>query len=75
MKKFFQSKGFIVTSLAVLCVAILGVCWFASRDRKNPRPAARPAIGRMAAHRQTVRAAPEPMRPASPPVLKRSTPR
>ena len=22
MKKFFQSKGFIVTSLAVLCVAI-----------------------------------------------------
>ena len=68
MKKFFQSKGFIVTSLAVLCVAILGVCWFASR-------AARPAIGRMAAHRQTVRAAPEPMRPASPPVLKRSTPR
>ena len=28
MKKFFQSKGFIVTSLAVLCVAILGVCWF-----------------------------------------------
>ena len=33
MKKFFQSKGFIVTSLAVLCVAILGVCWFASRDR------------------------------------------
>lgn len=44
-------------------------------SRKNPRPAARPAIGRMAAHRQTVRAAPEPMRPASPPVLKRSTPR
>ena len=33
MKKFFQSKGFIVTSLAVLCAAILGVCWFASRDR------------------------------------------
>ena len=33
MKKFFQSKGFIVTSLAVLCVAILGVCWFASQDR------------------------------------------
>ena len=32
MKKFFQSKGFIVTSLTVLCVAILGVCWFASRD-------------------------------------------
>ena len=71
MKKFFQSKGFIVTSLTVLCVAILGVCWFASRDC----PAARPAIGRMAVHRQMVRAEPEPIRPASPPVLKRSTPR
>ena len=33
MKKFFQSKGFIVSALAVLCVAILGVCWFVSRDR------------------------------------------
>ena len=33
MKKFFQSKGFIVSILAVLCVAILGVCWFVSRDR------------------------------------------
>ena len=76
MKKFFQSKGFIVTSLAVLCVAGLpaGIAQKIS-SRKNPRPAARPAIGRMAAHRQTVRAAPEPMRPASPPVLKRSTPR
>ena len=81
MKKFFQSKGFIVTSLAVLCVAILGVCWFASRDRtedfkpEESPPSSTTAIGRMAAHRQTVRAAPEPMRPASPPVLKRSTPR
>lgn len=33
MKKFFQSKGFIVSSLALLCVSILGVCWFVSRDR------------------------------------------
>ena len=32
MKKFFQSKGFIISVLAVLCAAILGVCWFASRD-------------------------------------------
>ena len=43
MKKFFQSKGFIVSSLAVLCVAILGVCWFVpagiarkTSSRKNP---------------------------------------
>ena len=33
MKKFFQSKGFIVSSLALLCVTSLGVCWFVSRDR------------------------------------------
>lgn len=33
MKKFFQSKSFIISVLAVLCVAILGVCWFVSRDR------------------------------------------
>lgn len=33
MKKFFQSKGFIVSSLALLCVTILSVCWFVSRDR------------------------------------------
>lgn len=33
MKKFFKSKGFLVSTLAVLCVAILGVCWFVSRDR------------------------------------------
>lgn len=33
MKEFFQSKGFIVSSLALLCVTILGVCWFVSRDR------------------------------------------
>ena len=35
MKKFFQSKGFIVSALAVLCVAILCVCWFVSRDRSE----------------------------------------
>lgn len=35
MKKFFQSKGFIISALAVLCVAILGVCWFVSRDRSE----------------------------------------
>ena len=35
MKKFFQSKGFIVSALAVLCVAILGVCWFGSLDRSE----------------------------------------
>lgn len=33
MKKFFQSKGFIVSSLVLLCITILGVCWFVSRDR------------------------------------------
>ena len=33
MKKFFQSKGFIVSSLALLCITILGVCSFVSRDR------------------------------------------
>ena len=27
MKKFFQSKGFFVSSLALLCITILGVCW------------------------------------------------
>lgn len=33
MKKFFKSKGFLISALAVLCVAILGVCWFVSQDR------------------------------------------
>lgn len=33
MKKFLQSKGFIVSMLAVLCVVILGVCWFVSWER------------------------------------------
>lgn len=36
MKKFFTSKGFIITSLAVLCVAILGVCWYAGLDKSEP---------------------------------------
>ena len=35
MKKFFQSKGFIISALAVLCVSILGVCWFVSRIRPD----------------------------------------
>lgn len=33
MKKFFQSKGFIISALVTLCIVILGVCWFASRDK------------------------------------------
>lgn len=36
MKKIFKSKGFIVTSLAVLCIAIVGVCWYAGRDKSDP---------------------------------------
>jgi hypothetical protein len=36
MKKAFKSKGFIVTSLAVLCVTILGTCWYVSRDKNDP---------------------------------------
>ena len=45
MKKFFQSKGFIVSVLVVLCVAILGVCWFVSRDRtENFKPIGRTAV-------------------------------
>lgn len=36
MKKIFKSKGFIVTSLAVLCIAILGVCWYAGLDKSDP---------------------------------------
>ena len=36
MKKAFKSKGFIVTSLAVLCVVILGTCWYVSRDKNDP---------------------------------------
>ena len=36
MKNFFKSKGFIVTSLAVLCITILGVCWYAGQDKSDP---------------------------------------
>ncbi|RFZ77625.1 hypothetical protein DS742_17580 [Lacrimispora amygdalina] len=35
MKNFFKSKGFIITSLVVLCIAILGVCWYISRDKND----------------------------------------
>ena len=72
MKKFFQSKGFIVSILAVLCVAILGVCWFVSRDL----PAAPAATGRTAAHSLVTGAkAQMPMRPVSLPAPKRNIPR
>lgn len=33
MKKFFTSRGFIIPTLSVLCIAILGICWYAGRDR------------------------------------------
>ena len=36
MKNFLKSKGFIVTSLAVLCITILGVCWYAGQDKSDP---------------------------------------
>lgn len=36
MKKILQSKGFIVASLAVLCVAIVGVCWYVGLDKSDP---------------------------------------
>lgn len=36
MKNIFKSKGFIVTSLVIACIAILSVCWYASRDRSEP---------------------------------------
>lgn len=35
MKNFFKSRGFIVTALSVLCIAILGICWFVNRDKNN----------------------------------------
>ena len=66
MKKFFQSKGFIVSSLALLCTVpeIL--------DRMNPHPAASPAIGQMAARRQMVIMEQMLMPPASPQTPKRN---
>ena len=82
MKKFFQSKGFIVSALAVLCVAILGVCWFVSGTarmnsvRMNPRPAAPAATGRMAVCSLATEAGAQmPMRPVSLPAPKRNIPR
>lgn len=33
MKKFFKSRGFIITTLSVLCIAILGICWYTGRDK------------------------------------------
>ena len=81
MKKFFQSKGFIVSSLALLCVTILGVCWFVAATvpeilgRMNPHPAASPAIGQMAAHRQMVIMEQMLMPPASPQTPKKNIPK
>ena len=77
MKKFFQSKGFIVSSLALLCVTILGVCWFVSRDRTGDfRPdESPPAIGQMAAHRQMVIMEQMLMLPASPQMPKKNIPK
>ena len=78
MKKFFQSKGFIVSALAVLCVAILGICWFVSRDRTEEfRPNESPAAtGRMAVCSLATEAGAQmPMRPVSLPAPKRNIPR
>lgn len=36
MKKFFTSKGFIVTSLSILCIAVLGICWYVGLDKSDP---------------------------------------
>lgn len=36
MKKILKSKGFIVTSLAILCIAIVGICWYVGRDKDDP---------------------------------------
>lgn len=33
MKKIFKSRGFIISTLAVLCIVILGICWYANRER------------------------------------------
>ena len=69
MKKFFQSKGFIVSSLALLCVTILGVCWFVSRDRTGDfRPDESP-------HRQMVIMEQMLMLPASPQMPKKNIPK
>lgn len=33
MKNFFKSRGFIITTLSVLCIAVLGICWYVGRDK------------------------------------------
>lgn len=33
MKKFFTSREFMISTLSALCIAILGICWYAGRDR------------------------------------------
>ena len=43
MKKFFQSKGFIVSSLALLCVTILGQEHTVNPDPSVPEVTAPPA--------------------------------
>lgn len=35
MKKFFKSRGFLITILSVCCVAILGICWGVNRDKNS----------------------------------------
>ena len=82
MKKFFQSKGFIVSILAVLCVAILGVCWFVSRDRteefqpdESPPSSTSSDWSDGGAQSGDGAGAQTPMRPASLPVSKRNIPR
>lgn len=32
MKKFFKSRGFLVSTLTLSCIGILIVCWYVSRD-------------------------------------------
>ena len=71
MKNFFKSKGFIVTSLAVLCITILGVCWYAGQDKSDPflpdesPPARQRAPGLKTTHRQTAAMGQMPMSPHS----------
>lgn len=33
MKKIFKSRGFIISTLAVICIVILGISWYANRER------------------------------------------
>lgn len=35
MKKIFKSRGFIITTLSLLCAVILGVCWYVNRDKDS----------------------------------------